>query len=334
MCFSPLLCVKHDSSSESTDFEVITRLELFSNKNNSIERDFYSRNYDHVSMSEFGHYDSFKPIEVPCGKCLSCRLAKSSEWATRLMLESTQYKNNYFLTLTYDDSHLSDPRLDNSDFQLFMKRLRINFQRKVGFNGQLRVFYAGEYGSKNLRKHFHAIMLNCPIPDLVSWKTKNGLLYTSDFISNAWHDQGFISVAPLTFQTAGYTARYTMKKAIKDINYDKLGLTPEFHHMSNRPGIGYDYFMSHKERLFFDNAVYVRSRETVLPKPIPKAFERYCTDGEDYMALKNCRELNKRIAEAHLRDQLNQTNLTLDDLRKFNAESLQLRCEKKLIRDL
>ena len=45
---------------------------------------------------------------IPCGHCIACRINKSSEWATRMMMEvKTQPENScWFVTLTYDDDHL------------------------------------------------------------------------------------------------------------------------------------------------------------------------------------------------------------------------------------
>lgn len=44
--------------------------------------------------------------EIPCGKCISCRLEHSRQWANRCMLEAKNYENNQFITLTYNDENL------------------------------------------------------------------------------------------------------------------------------------------------------------------------------------------------------------------------------------
>ena len=85
------------------------------------------------------------PIQIPCGQCVECRLANSRDWANRCMLEAQYYKDNYFLTLTYDPEHLPmNNRIDlktgevldleetgtlvPKDLQDFLKRLRIHWQ--------------------------------------------------------------------------------------------------------------------------------------------------------------------------------------------------------------
>ena len=72
-------------------------------------------------------------MEVACGQCLTCRVEKSRQWATRIVHEASLYDDNCFITLTYDDDKM--PRLwtggpgtlVKKDFQDFMKRLRKRF---------------------------------------------------------------------------------------------------------------------------------------------------------------------------------------------------------------
>lgn len=45
-------------------------------------------------------------ITTPCGKCNACRNSRASQWVTRLDLESSCHRYNYFFTLTYDEQHL------------------------------------------------------------------------------------------------------------------------------------------------------------------------------------------------------------------------------------
>ena len=109
-----------------------------------------------------GEYDRtlYERIVVPCGHCVGCRLKRSRDWALRCMCEASLYKENCFVTITYDDEHLTGDRISLSldDVQKFIKRVRKKFsERKV------RVFYCGEYGSKSNRPHFHIIFLICSL---------------------------------------------------------------------------------------------------------------------------------------------------------------------------
>lgn len=216
----------------------------------------------------------FDWIEIPCGKCIGCRLAYSRMWADRCMAEATLHDSNWFITLTYDDLHLPHsnicdletgefpfPTLRKRDFQLFMKRLRKNYEDEE----KIRFFSAGEYGSKTARPHYHALLFGLKLDDLQLYKkTPLGFnLYTSEFVNKAWQYQGHVIIAEVTWETCAYTARYIMKKQsdtaptvayaskLKQIGigatiYDELGIEPEFTLMSRKPGIAREFYEQHK----------------------------------------------------------------------------------------
>ena len=45
-------------------------------------------------------------LEVPCGKCLACRITKRREWSLRMFHELHYHKDSSFVTLTYDDCNI------------------------------------------------------------------------------------------------------------------------------------------------------------------------------------------------------------------------------------
>ena len=153
------------------------------------------------------------PVTVPCGKCWSCRLSKSRDWAIRCVHESKMHKRNCFITLTYNDEHLpADRSVHKEELQKFFKRLRKRLGHKI------RYFACGEYGTKNLRPHYHAIIFGTDFDDKKLWQqTQNGdFLYRSDTLEKAWSrngsSMGFCTIGDVTFQSAAYVARYCMKK--------------------------------------------------------------------------------------------------------------------------
>lgn len=96
--------------------------------------------------------DNYEIIQVPCGRCLGCRLDHAKMWSDRCMLELQDHDEAYFVTLTYDDQHvtLSDENaatLVKSDLQNFFKRLRKDGQK-------IRYFACGEYGENTFRPHY------------------------------------------------------------------------------------------------------------------------------------------------------------------------------------
>lgn len=215
--------------------------------------------------------DDPRYVEIPCGQCSHCRLNKAAEWADRICLEAQSYKDNYFVTLTYDDDNLvygidpqtgevsSNATVFKSHVSSFMKDLRSYFSYHFAHVG-VRFYAAAEYGSLSYRPHYHLILFNCPISDLKPF-FKNQLgdwIYQSDTISKIWK-KGNCTVGALTWESAAYTARYTLKKKTgkeKDL-YRILGVNPEFSLMSNRPGIGRRYLDKNMMKVYNDDKIYL-----------------------------------------------------------------------------
>ena len=62
---------------------------------------------------------AFQDLEVPCGRCIGCRIAKRKEWSLRMLHELTYHPQSSFITLTYDDYHLpTDNSLKKRQFLL------------------------------------------------------------------------------------------------------------------------------------------------------------------------------------------------------------------------
>ena len=123
-----------------------------------------------------------KAIELPCRKCLPCRLNQAREKSIRCWHESQMVDDSIFLTLTYDDDHIGDNKLDYLDFQKFIRDLRYHtstkfpkmqrgldektkqqikeYRRMVRDKEYKNYMVTGEYGDKTKRKHWHAILFN------------------------------------------------------------------------------------------------------------------------------------------------------------------------------
>lgn len=87
---------------------------------------------------------------VPCGKCIGCRIDKARDWAVRICCEAQTSPNaSWFITLTYDDDHLSDLSLNKKDFQNFIKDVRNYLYYRYG--STIRYFGCGEYGDSSGR---------------------------------------------------------------------------------------------------------------------------------------------------------------------------------------
>lgn len=149
----------------------------------------------------------YPTFQLPCGKCIDCRLDYSRHWAVRCVHESMMHENNCFITLTYSDENLKSDRLIYSDFQKFMKKLR-----KLQ-NDPMGVFVTGEYGDKTKRPHWHAIIFNWIPNDLKYFRSneRGDKIYKSAHLEKLW-GHGHAEVGSVTFQSAGYVARYAAKK--------------------------------------------------------------------------------------------------------------------------
>jgi len=214
-----------------------------------------------------GTLDFKKFFTVPCGKCIGCRLEYSRQWAVRCMNElKTTEGQSWFLTITYDNDHLPRrtfqaeetgvrvemPTLRPKDLQDFFKRLRERL-RRAG-KPDIRYYACGEYGDELKRPHYHAIVFNLNLDDLVYYKSIRGHeYYNSSFLDSVWANQGFIVCSDVSFEACAYVARYVMKKAKgpAGISYaSDNNLEEEFVRMSRRPGIGYQYFLDHKDEMY------------------------------------------------------------------------------------
>lgn len=143
---------------------------------------------------------------LPCGQCVGCRLERSRQWAIRCMHEASMHEENGFLTLTYNEEHCPNS-LVYRHFQLFMKRARKEL-------GPLRFYMCGEYGSKNFRPHYHALLFGCGfLSDRYLWRNSGSgfPLYRSPTLDRLWI-YGNAEVGDVSFESAAYVARYCLKK--------------------------------------------------------------------------------------------------------------------------
>lgn len=244
----------------------------------------------------FNHRESFGiPIQLPCGRCLGCRLEKAKEWALRCYHENLiieeQGGKSCFVTLTYSPENLpADHGLHHADFKNFLRRLK----RKSGKT--IRYFMSGEYGKpteKNnfiARPHFHAILFGYRPTDLKLVNIRNGSRnYISKELGSCW-EFGSHEIGYVTFKNAGYVARYTLKKQKEDGNfidpetgeilYEKV--RAPYIRMSLRPGIGARWFRKYKNDLFpHDYAVLPDGRQTPVPRYYRQLLEAEYPDLAD-----------------------------------------------------
>lgn len=235
------------------------------------------------------------PVMVPCGTCLGCRLEFARQWSVRCMHESKMWPVNVFATLTYDDEHLPvSGSLVPQHFTDFMRRLR--YSR----DGDIRYFMSGEYGDRSGRPHYHALLFNCWFGDRM-WYSGEGdkALYSSKELDSLW-GFGACKLGAVTSQSAGYVARYAMKKAVigdKAVEFYG-GRVPEYLRMSRRPGIGRTFFEKYSGEIYRDDNCIVDGKKV---KP-PKYYDGLMEKSKRIRVVKGKRKQNMRANAYELSD--------------------------------
>lgn len=288
--------------------------------------------------------------EIPCGKCIECRLNYSREWATRCMLELNYGYNGdkypdgtaWFLTITYKDEYLKTHKTVNTetgetyegislckeDIQKFWKRLRKKYPQM-----QLKYIECGEYGSRTLRPHYHAIVYGLPLPmetfKKIGMNNLNQPIWQCDELNNVW-GMGFVTIGRVTWESSAYVARYTLKKST-GAKYDKnwymmQGLIPEFITMSQ--GIAKSYFNTNLEKIYNTDTVPIVNKKSGANVKPPKSYDRMLKeiDPELYEKIKHERELSGKNQEMLLRQQ---TNLTPEERRIISETRM-----KEVLKDI
>lgn len=279
---------------------------------------------------------------LPCRHCVGCRLSKSREWANRAVMEQLYHEQSWFLTLTYDDEHLPpafpvDPAtgeilsvhatLVKRDLQLFLKRLRKS--------GQIvRYFAAGEYGTHTFRPHYHLLLFGLQLDDvqLLRKNFDNQPYFTSPTLDRLW-PFGYHILGRVTWQSAAYVARYTMKKATHGYDafyYRKAAIEPEFQTMSLRPALGRQYYDDHPELFDFDS-FSVATPDGGRKMYAPEYFRKLYRDSHPVESFKRSLDSNlNREVKTHLKLML--TDNDFCDMLKIEEEK-QLSRLSALTRD-
>lgn len=238
-------------------------------------------------------------IWMPCGRCVTCRLKSSSDWAFRMMCESKSHSFSSFITLTYSPDNLpSDGSLNVSVFQDFFKRLRRRLDYNFGV--KVRSFHCGEYGDKNMRPHYHCIVFGWDFPDRYFWmNSPSGFpIFRSPLLEDLW-PFGFSSIGEVSFEACAYVARYVVKKRTGSLASQRyevvdtdtgevIDLYPEYATMSRRPGIGYDFFVSNYRDIYpKDFLTFGNGRQVPPPPYFDKLLQKF--DPYLYDDVKNSR---------------------------------------------
>ena len=168
------------------------------------------------------------------------------------MCESLDFKNSVYITLTYDQEHVTFvpdapapfyATLYPKDLTNFFKRLRFYLGER-----KFRYYACGEYGGETKRPHYHAILFNVDFCD-------------SPIIEKAWGN-GFVKVEEVNVATISYVAGYVQKKLYGSDIYPDC-ITPPFSRMSK--SIGKNYFDEHCDDIW-ENGLHFQGFRIKVPR--------------------------------------------------------------------
>lgn len=295
-------------------------------------------NDEHESIEDFMkkyhpnmHYDL-----IPCKKCIGCRLDYSKEWANRGYLESLQWKNNYFVTLTYNDENIpKNGSLNPKHFTTFIKDLRANMRDNGIQKEGIRFMGCGEYGEKTERPHYHIILFNCnlPLESFYNPRINKGNTYWQNKIIEEEWNYGISNISDVNWNTIAYTARYITKKINgKQSEEHYQGKEKEFFRTSRKPGIGGYYYQENAEKIYENDEIIVKNKKGVISQRVPKYFDRL-KEKENPEYIKNLKkERKKRQRQNELIKDEKSTNTRQERL-EIEERSLQNKT-LKLIREM
>lgn len=271
-------------------------------------------------------------FKLPCQQCAGCRSDKARDLAVRVLHECQMHEHSCFLTLTYDEAHIPPSySVSKRDFQLVMKRIRKEFGSGIKY------LAVGEYSDfPAWRPHYHAIVAGLYFSDQYFWAEREGhRVFRSATLERLW-PHGLCEIGSVTSQSAGYVARYCMKKLtgeLADDHYLRLSpadgqmhrVEPEFALLSRRPALGLSWLNKFKSDVYPSNFVVVDGR----PKPVPRYYASKLSEAEA-KRLKRDR-LRKELGDIPRR-QRRRANATPDRLAV--REAIHVERQARLVRTL
>lgn len=203
------------------------------------------------TVSIVGRPDAAWSMELPCGRCIGCKIDHARGWSIRIGHEASCWDANSFVTLTYEK--LESESLQYEHFQEFMRKLRKKVRGVSSIEDDegrvrrpVRFYVAGEYGTRLKRPHWHAVLFNVWFQD--ARELRNGS-FRSNALDGLW-GRGQCDIGRVTAASAAYVAGYTYAKAYGKENEEKylqsldfetgelVYREKEFAEMSRNPGIG------------------------------------------------------------------------------------------------
>lgn len=243
------------------------RLQIY--KGSVLVSDWYE---DEVRIPRYKYIIPDEYIQVPCGKCANCQKNKRLQWSVRLLIESRNYTQNCFVTLTIAPKYYKEVFADPKKYlKLYIDRLR----KRLGYRPKY--FIVPEIGQDQEytnRLHFHGIIFDTP---------ESKIPYS--VIRDLWH-YGIADTGYCNDKTCNYVVKYILKDYSKELGID----FKPFVFCSN--GIGKSYLddLSNKSKWHinnFDFRDYIMFGNCRYPLPVYYRDKLYSESVKFYKMLNN-----------------------------------------------
>lgn len=178
-------------------------------------------------------------VLYPCGKCPVCRMKYRKQMATRMYMEYCidKPKDNYFITLTYDNTNIPTFAGRQCFNKEHVSRFLDSLRHKLSACGfSLRYFGTCEYGEEGYRPHYHFIFFLYGSGRRFPFKGSH--VFNRDFVKPLWH-YGFTYDGRVSPASVMYCTCYALKDD-EAIERDWTGFEEgkPFRLFSMRPGLG------------------------------------------------------------------------------------------------
>ena len=186
-----------------------------------------------------------KSIQIPCGKCIECKIRYQNQWMIRLYEEAKCHKHILFITLTYNEQKVPF-YLDKNTGQIFrtvykdhiqkaLKRFRINRERHLKQDATpFKYFITSEYGPSTYRPHYHGVIFGLSrmdfLPFLNDWRKNYGFFKCT--VVKSFDDRHKLNACR-------YVAKYCSKGEFECPYVEQGKVNKTFHLISKRLGYGY-----------------------------------------------------------------------------------------------
>ena len=173
--------------------------------------------------------DTQDAMLVGCGKCMPCHIKYCNQWAFRFNIHYNENPIAHCVTLTYDNKNLPTCKKENRTYmtlvrahtQSFFKKLRQSHKKRFKkYAPKISYIICGEYGDQFKRPHYHTIIFNAHVDDILKSWDKGSLYFGKEDVQ----------------ATLIYTLKYTLKGRIHKYYHKNAPYEPPFMNVSK--GIG------------------------------------------------------------------------------------------------